>query len=221
LRPSGGEILRGSAGKDRVDLDRADPSGAADNFGEDGGVISGAGADMDDIVATAQFELVVHTGPQTGLPVVEPPLLVDRDEHVMVEVARIGVLRRPILAIAIGLRTRHGPHPKEALPRHRREGIDDSARAQLGREPQFLCVVPPGLLDRVTHLLLLAYGGSVRIAIFAARSRGIVYRRYRAELKLRRPPFGFPCHFPVGPILFPAGRQEFPCRSTGAGCASR
>src|ERR1700736_5897757 len=73
LRPSGGETLLGSGGEDRGDLGRGNPSGGADNFGEDGTVVAGAGPDMDDMVATAQFELVVHTSPKAGLPVVEAP----------------------------------------------------------------------------------------------------------------------------------------------------
>jgi hypothetical protein len=52
--------------------------------------------------------------------------------------------------MAIGLTTRQGP--EETLPRHRDEGIDDRARTQLGREPQFFCVAEAGLINRVSHL---------------------------------------------------------------------
>src|SRR5207237_8337313 len=97
LRPGGGEILSRSGGKGRVDLDRRDATGAADDLGEDGAIVGGTSPDMDDMVATAQLGLVVHASPKAGLPVVELPLLVDRDQHVVVEWARIGVLRPPIL----------------------------------------------------------------------------------------------------------------------------
>ena len=46
-------VLLGSGGEDRVYLDRGDPSSAADDLGEDGAIVAGAGADMDDMVATA------------------------------------------------------------------------------------------------------------------------------------------------------------------------
>src|SRR5215469_1320680 len=50
----------GSGGQGDVDLDRGDPSGAADDLGEDGAVIAGAGADMDDMLTIAQLEMIVH-----------------------------------------------------------------------------------------------------------------------------------------------------------------
>jgi hypothetical protein len=152
LWPSGGKVLAGSGGKGGVNLDGGDATGAADDLGEDGAVIAGAGSDMHDMGATVQFELVVHSSPKTGLPIVEPAPLVDPDQHVMIEVARVGILRRPVLAD--GHRAEDAPRPgfEEALPRHRREGIDDRAGAQLGREPQFFCVAMPGLLDRIWHL---------------------------------------------------------------------
>jgi len=53
LRPAGGEILAGAGGEGRVGLDRGDTTGTADNFGEDGAIVAGAGADMDDMVAPA------------------------------------------------------------------------------------------------------------------------------------------------------------------------
>ena len=89
-----------------------------DDLGEDPAVIAGAGTDMDDMVATAQFELVIHTCPKAGLPVVEPPLLVDRDQHVMVEVARIGILRSPILSHCHRAEDAPWPGSEKSLPRH-------------------------------------------------------------------------------------------------------
>src|SRR5258707_4530339 len=83
LWPARSEILLGSGGQGRIDLDRSDPSGAANDFGENAAVVASPGADMDDMVAMAQAQLVVHTGPKAGLPVVEPACLVDRDQHVL------------------------------------------------------------------------------------------------------------------------------------------
>ena len=103
---------------------------AADDLGEDGAVIAGSRADMYDVGAMAQLELVIHTRPKTGLPVVEPPFLVDRDQHIMVEVARIGVLGRPIFAHCHRAEDAPRPRPAETFPRHRREGIDNGTRPQ-------------------------------------------------------------------------------------------
>src|SRR5260370_29701571 len=88
----------------------------------------------------------------------------------MVEVAGIGVLRRPILGHGHRAEDAPRPGPEEALPRHRREGFDNRARTQLGREPQFFCVALPCLLDQMMHLLLLGYVVALPIAIFAAKS---------------------------------------------------
>jgi len=68
---------------------------------------------MDDMGATGQAETVIHASPEAWLPIVEPPLLIDGNQHVMIQMARIGVLGRPIISEVIGLRRRHGPGPKK------------------------------------------------------------------------------------------------------------
>ena len=60
LRPGGGEILRRSGGKGRVDLDRRDATGAADDLGEDGAVVAGPSADMNHMGTIAQVEIVIN-----------------------------------------------------------------------------------------------------------------------------------------------------------------
>src|SRR5215472_18460846 len=70
----------------------------------------------------------------------------------MVEVARIGVLRCPV--VACGHWTEDAPRSwsEKKFARHRREGIDNGARAYLGRKAQLLCVPMPGLFGRSDHL---------------------------------------------------------------------
>src|SRR5215471_8071422 len=88
LRPRG-EVLLGCRRQGRVDLDRGDPAGAADDLGKDGAVVAGPGTDMDDMGAIARAETVIHASPEGWLPVVEP-LLINRNQHVVIEMARNG-----------------------------------------------------------------------------------------------------------------------------------
>src|SRR5258707_10911844 len=107
---------------------------------------------MHDVGAAGQLELIIQTGPKAGLAIIETTLLVDRNQHVLVDVARIGILGRPVFGG--GHRAEDAPRPwsEKALPRHGREGIDDSARADLCRKAQLLGVPTPGLSDRISHL---------------------------------------------------------------------
>src|ERR1700731_3830502 len=106
---------------------------------------------MHDVGAAGQLELIIQTGPKAGLAIVETTLLVDRDQHVVIDVARIGILGRPVFGGGHRAEDAPRPGPEKALTRHRRKGSDHGARADLGRVAQFLGVSMPSLQDRISH----------------------------------------------------------------------
>src|SRR5207245_2701200 len=79
-------------------------------------------ADMNDVRPGLEVELIIQVGPQARLAVVEPADWVNRDQDVMVEVVRPGIVGGPIFRQAH--RTEDAPRsrPHEMLPRHRCEG---------------------------------------------------------------------------------------------------
>ena len=93
LWPSQRQILSRPDGEVGVDLDRGDLSGATDDLRKNGAVVTCAGADMNDVRPGLEVELIIQMGPQARLAVVEPADWVNRDQDVMVEVVRPGILR--------------------------------------------------------------------------------------------------------------------------------
>src|SRR5436190_18956809 len=78
----------------------------------------------------------------------------------MVDVARIGILRRPVVVAGskppAGASNSPWSLPDKALARHRGKGVDDCARPDIGGEPQFLRVPATGLVDRLGHQILVS-----------------------------------------------------------------
>jgi hypothetical protein len=77
------------------------------------------------MLARREIELIIEERPQARLSVVQPARLVDGDQHVVVEVARVGILRGPVILQVPWAqqppRTRSG----EVLARHGGEGMHD------------------------------------------------------------------------------------------------
>src|SRR5262249_50602240 len=113
---------------------------------KNGAVVAGAGADMDDMRPLREAELIVEEGPEARLPIVEMVRLVERDQRVMIDMARIGILRRPILPQAHRAADLPRPPPDEALARHAGKRLDDAARPQPHNDPHPLGKPPPSLL---------------------------------------------------------------------------
>src|SRR5215472_1552356 len=106
---------------------------------------------MDNMGAIAQIETVIHASPEARLPVIEPPFLVDRDQHVVIEMARIGILGRPIFPERHRAENTPWSRSEKALSRHRRKRIDDRARSQPSGKAQFFRVAAPSLFDQIRH----------------------------------------------------------------------
>src|SRR5580704_2582894 len=134
-------------GERRVDLDSGDLAGRADKLGSNGGVVSGAAAKMQRILTCYDADLVKKIGPQAGLAVIDPTRLVERDQHVVIDMAWIGILGHPILGQVHRALDQPRPRPDKALTRHRRKGVDHARRTHPGRETQFLRIPPANLLD--------------------------------------------------------------------------
>jgi hypothetical protein len=107
-----------------VDLDGGDAAARADDFGQDGAAVASAGADMDDILATCQIELIEHGSPQAGLAVVEALGLVDRDQNVVMEMRRIVPFRRPVIRRPSRAEGTPRPRAAEMLACDRGESVD-------------------------------------------------------------------------------------------------
>ncbi len=95
LRP-GHKILKRTHGQNLINLYGCDVPFWTDQLGEDGAVVSSAGADMDHALAGSEFEVVVEAGPKAGLPIVKSAPFVDGDEHIMIQMMRVSVVGRPI-----------------------------------------------------------------------------------------------------------------------------
>ena len=93
---------------------------------------------MHDVGPGGQPEPVVEGGPEAGLAVVEPARLVDGDQDVVVEVARVGVGGGPVGRQVRRVEDAPGTGPGEALARHGREGSDHGRRAHARGVAQLL-----------------------------------------------------------------------------------
>src|ERR1700758_2859729 len=137
----------------RVDFDTRNLAFWTDDLGEEGGIVAGAGSDMDDVLSAREPELIKQAGPKTGLPVIQSLLLVDGDQNVMIEMRRIGSFRRPII--------RH-PHRAQETPWARAgellasdcgESLDNGGRLHPSGMPQFFGEPPPGGFHAIIHQL--------------------------------------------------------------------
>jgi hypothetical protein len=126
-------------GQSSIDLDRMDGAMAADQFGENRAVVSGAGADVQDMLARSDVEVIDAPGPEARAAVVEPAIGVDAHGDVMVDVTGVGVGRREVVARWTRGRAPDVPRPwpEEALPRHAGECLGDGRIAHdRRREPK-------------------------------------------------------------------------------------
>ncbi len=114
-----------------------------DQLGQDGGVVARAHADLQHAIAVLHADAVELARPQQRLADIEPALLVEGDQHVVIEPARIGVGRRPV---AVG-EVQDAPRPGtgEALARHRGEGVDHALVQKMADDAQLLGEPAAGL----------------------------------------------------------------------------
>src|SRR5690349_24051828 len=95
-----GEVARGAAGQFWVDVVGVDPAGRPDELREQGGVVTGTRADVEDRVALLRGERVETAGVQTGFADVDAARWVERDEGVLVEESRIVVGSLDVVCLA-------------------------------------------------------------------------------------------------------------------------
>ena len=149
-----GKVALCCRGEPRLDLEPEDLARRPDDFGQDRGEVARAGADLQHAVAGPDSQPVEMIGPQRWLAGVEPGALVQGDQDVVIEVARIGVGRRPVAVADMEDAPRARPH--EALARHGGKGVDHALVAETGDEAQLFGKRAPGILDGhdVRHLEL-------------------------------------------------------------------
>src|SRR4029077_1089141 len=107
--------------------------------------VARAGTDLKHAVAGSNSQPVEMISPQRWLAGVESSALVQRDQDVVVEVARIGVGRRPV-AVA-DMEDAPGTRADEALARHGSKRVDHALVAETSDEAQLLGERAPGIFD--------------------------------------------------------------------------
>src|SRR5262249_22006082 len=140
----------GQAGSDLAG--RAPPRGT-DALGQVGAVIAGAGADVHDMRARRQAEPVVEAGPEAGLPVIKLAPLIDRHQHVVIDVAWIGILGRPIRPEAHRAQKAPWAGTEKMFARHRRKRLYDCGVADRGGEAELFGVALSRHHDRIAARL--------------------------------------------------------------------
>src|SRR5436190_19124584 len=103
------------------------------------------------MLAGSETELVEQCNPQARLAVVDAARCVERDQRVVIDMARIGIRCHPIIAHAYWAFELPGSGSDELLARDRRERIDDSARLNVSRKAQLLSVAAARHLHRYRH----------------------------------------------------------------------
>lgn len=147
LRPGPRQVLARPRRQAGIDFDRRDVARGADDLGQDGAVVAGAGPDVDDMVSARQAELVVQGGPQAGLPVVEPAPFVDCHQDVVAEMGGGGILRRPVFLASHGAEDAPGSGSGEMLARHGGESLYHGGGADMGGVPQLFREPAPRRLN--------------------------------------------------------------------------
>src|SRR4029077_1327983 len=153
LRPNRCEDLTGSLREMRVDFDTNNVACPTNDFGEDGGIVAGAGPNMDNMLATSEPELIKQTGPKARLTIVETSLFVDRDQNVMIEMRRIGTFRCPVIRHSDRAQETPRARPGKLLAFDCGESFDHGSRLHPSGMPQFFGKPPPGLFDTIVHQL--------------------------------------------------------------------
>lgn len=138
LWPISRQVCLRTRSEHRIDLNRCDRAAVADNVSEDGTVVTGADADMHHMVTPAEIKLVIEECPQARLAIVQSARFVDRDQHVVAQVTRVGILCCPVVPQIPGAQQAPWPGSGEMLPRYAGECIDDRRRSYARDMPQFL-----------------------------------------------------------------------------------
>ena len=86
-----------------------------------------------------------------AVDVKRPRLLVEGDEHVMIELSRIDIVGRPIFVEAPGAFDPPRTRSDKSLARYGRKGGQQSGRAHACGETEFLRIGAPGRLNRLSH----------------------------------------------------------------------
>src|SRR5260370_26294001 len=84
-------------------------------------------------------------GPQTGFADVEPAAFVQRHQHVVIELARIGIWRRPVAVAEVQDAPR--PGAGEVLARHASEGLNHALIAEMADYAKILGEPAPRLVE--------------------------------------------------------------------------
>src|SRR5262249_19149681 len=122
---------------------------------KNGAVVAGAGADMHDLSARLESELIIEMRPQARLAIVETAGRIDGDQDIVVEVVRAGIIGGPIFR---GVHRAENPprsRSHEMLARNCREGRHHIWRANTCREAQLVGKSVPRLFDTVIRSAFL------------------------------------------------------------------
>src|SRR4051794_18217039 len=125
-------------GERRIYFDSCYPPCGPGEFGGNRGIIASAAAEMKNLVIGSGTELIEEESPETRLPIIEVACLIERDQHIVIDVVRIGIRCRPILGHVHWAFDSPRARTDELLAWHPRKGSDDCARRHSGRKAQFL-----------------------------------------------------------------------------------
>jgi hypothetical protein len=140
-----GEVRREPVGQHRVQFDRRDAAGTADQPGQDRRVIADPSADMHGMLAGPRRGVGDQRGEKRWLTVVQGPFRPDADHDIIVQIDRIAAWGRPIAAAPAN--DLPGAGAEEVFPPHRSEGSLDLAIAHLGRRHDLLGIGVPDDLE--------------------------------------------------------------------------
>jgi hypothetical protein len=137
-----GQVLARAGREVLIELDRGNAALRTNHGGQDGRVVPDPAPDVHRMISPLEVEGIEAERQEAGLPVVETPGRVDRDEHVVIEMSRVRVVGDPV-----GEAPRwHGredlprPGPEESFARNRRERLHDRWRAHVRDGTDFLGV---------------------------------------------------------------------------------
>ncbi|MCX5576854.1 hypothetical protein OSH12_01100 [Kaistia terrae] len=134
----GSQRLPRPSGEVGINLDGEYRSLGPRQLRENGGVIAGPTAQMDDAHARADREPIKHQRPEARLSVVDAARTIQRHQHILVERARICAGHGPIVVRRERILDPPWWRPDETLARDATEGLDNSGGAQRHEPSQTL-----------------------------------------------------------------------------------
>ena len=127
-----GQVAATAGGKIGVNLNGGDASVGPDELSQDRRKIACAAADMDSVVALLELKRLDQRRQKAWLAVVQQPHLINRHEHVVIQMLWICIGSGPV-ETRVGLKDPPRSWSKVMLARHPGERPDNCRRSQMSR----------------------------------------------------------------------------------------